>query len=752
MKRYSLWVPLCAVVVAMTSVIGSLSEADAQAGTRRAFLTGAGQGGGPHVVSFLSQPGTAVASFFAFSQQFRGGTTVGSGDVNNDGVQDAIVGAGPGGGPHVIAFDGRALAQNERVPLFSFFAFEQYFTGGVYVAGGDINGDGYDDMIVGAGQGGGPRVQVFSGQNGNVIRNFFAYAEAFRGGVRVGSADVNGDGKDDIICGAGPGGGPHVIVYSGADNSVLHSFFAFPQSFTGGVFVAGGDVSGDGLNDIVVGAGAGSSPRVRIYNGSNLGILRDFIVFPATYTGGVQVGASRVGTGGEGQLVVGSTGLQSETKVYDLSVNINTLSNVQAYPGFNGGVAVSGFSIPVANTPTPAASSTPTATPTPTGGVPGTQTATPTFTPGGPLPGTATSTPTFTPTSNSPSPSVITLSFEGIYDNGDGTFTAYIGYNNTSNGDITIPAGTNGSAKNFFSPSPPNRGQTSVFLKGQHSGAIAIVFDGSALTYTVGADGTLPMSVTFSKDSLPKLSAVEPLSQCIITGTDGTYAAIMGYSNPNKVDIQLKIGTANKFEPGAQSRGQPEKFLQGLNNGAFTILGLNTDLTWKLASKSVLVKSSATQCTCPAVGGAEIRQQLNADALALNALAGKTIELLKGVGTKAGNESADHVNKRRVSNQESIKASTLKIPNVFVTCPSSELPPQCVQVDNQASINQLKNDFDEALNIVKRGVARANFLKTGNTRPANGKTDPLVRDAKVIHDRGLAELQKYPRYNTSCSK
>lgn len=279
-----------------------------------------------------------------------------------------------------------------------------------------------------------------------------------------------------------------------------------------------------------------------------------------------------------------------------------------------------------------------------------------------------------------------------------------------------------------------------------------MVFDGSALTYTVGADGTIPMSVTFSKDSLPKLAAVEPLSQCIITSSDQTFAAIMGYNNPNKVDIQLKIGNANKFEPGAQSRGQPEKFLQGLNNGAFTILGLSTDLTWKLASKSVLVKSSSTQCTCPAVGGVEIRQQLNADALALNALAGKTVELLKGVGTAAGNESATHVNRRRTSNQESIKAATIKIPNVFVTCPSSELPPQCVQVDNRVAIDQLENDFDEALNIVKRGVARANFLKTGKTRPANGKTDPIVQDAKVIHARAMAELKKYPRFNTSCSK
>ena len=60
----------------------------------------------------------------------------------------------------------------------------------------------------------------------------------FAGGVRVAAADVNGDGRADIIAGAGPGGAPHVRVFSGLDLSPLSSFFAFEPEFTGGVFVA----------------------------------------------------------------------------------------------------------------------------------------------------------------------------------------------------------------------------------------------------------------------------------------------------------------------------------------------------------------------------------------------------------------------------------------------------------------------------------------------------------------------------------
>ena len=68
--------------------------------------------------------------------------------------------------------------------------------------------------------------------------------------------DVNGDGTVDLITGAGPGGGPHVRVLSGTDLRELHSFFAYAPGFAGGVSVAAGDINGDGRTDIITGAGS----------------------------------------------------------------------------------------------------------------------------------------------------------------------------------------------------------------------------------------------------------------------------------------------------------------------------------------------------------------------------------------------------------------------------------------------------------------------------------------------------------------
>src|SRR4029078_2339892 len=103
-------------------------------------------------------------------------------------------------------------------------------------------------------------VLVSQSDTKKVLYNFFPFDQGFTGGVRVAIGDVNGDGVGDIICAAGPGGGPNISVFSGKDLSPLFSFFAYDQHFTGGVYIAAGDVNGDGFADIICGADAGGGP------------------------------------------------------------------------------------------------------------------------------------------------------------------------------------------------------------------------------------------------------------------------------------------------------------------------------------------------------------------------------------------------------------------------------------------------------------------------------------------------------------
>ena len=86
------------------------------------------------------------------------------------------------------------------------------------VACRDVTGDGVAGIITGADPGGGPHVRCGSttevGQTVTELTGFWAYSPYFAGGVRVAAADVTGDGLAEIITGAGPGGGPHIRVWS----------------------------------------------------------------------------------------------------------------------------------------------------------------------------------------------------------------------------------------------------------------------------------------------------------------------------------------------------------------------------------------------------------------------------------------------------------------------------------------------------------------------------------------------------------
>src|SRR5207248_796772 len=85
------------------------------------------------------------------------------GHVTGSTVPDVIVGAGRGAGPSVAVFSGTQLVAGNVVPVASFFAFDPAFTGGVTLAAGPVNGTTHDDVVVGAGPGGGPQVAVFDG-------------------------------------------------------------------------------------------------------------------------------------------------------------------------------------------------------------------------------------------------------------------------------------------------------------------------------------------------------------------------------------------------------------------------------------------------------------------------------------------------------------------------------------------------------------------------------------------------------------
>jgi hypothetical protein len=320
---------------------------------RPTLVTAAGPGMAPEVKVYDAGTGALLMDFDAYDPHFLGGVRVAVGDVNGDGFPDIITAPGPGGGPDLRVFDGATGAKIEE-----FYAYDPHFQGGVFVAAGDVNGDGKADIITGPDEFSGPDVRVFYAGNvsGKPDKELLAYAQGFSGGVRVAAADVNGDGKADIITAPGPSGSPDMRIFSGATLAKIGEFLAYAVQFTGGVFVATGDVNGDKVPDIITGAGAGGGPEVRVFDGLAAGmgnptptILDDFYAYSPMFSGGVQVAAVALNPDGTADIITGAgPGGGPHLRLFDgktgLQLQQNAIDSFFPFdPSFTGGVFVGGL-------------------------------------------------------------------------------------------------------------------------------------------------------------------------------------------------------------------------------------------------------------------------------------------------------------------------------------------------------------------------------------------------------------------------
>lgn len=208
-----------------------------------------------------------------------------AGDVDNDGLPDLIVGAWGNGAGGTGAGRAYVYSAAAGAPIYTITGSGAGDNLGTSVAGaGDVNNDGFDDVVVGAptndtaGSNTG-LVQVFSGFDGSVLYAVSgANANDRLGNSVAGVGDINGDGHDDFASGAHlfDNGGPASVntgqmnVYSGLDGSIIYSLTGEEDGDNFGWAVAGvGDVDGDLVPDIAIGAplydGPGIANAGRVY-------------------------------------------------------------------------------------------------------------------------------------------------------------------------------------------------------------------------------------------------------------------------------------------------------------------------------------------------------------------------------------------------------------------------------------------------------------------------------------------------------
>ena len=244
--------------------------------------SGLGDNGTPGNADWVAQ-GDQLIAFF-------GDSVATAGDVNGDGYSDIIVGAPYYDSPEsnegkVFAYYGSATGLGSNgTPSNADWSEDGYDLTNLYFGdsvstAGDINGDGYSDVVIG---GPGYNVNrgiasVYLGSSGGIStfhRYYYGAQELDLVGESVGTAgDINGDGYADIIIGSGQSNAIHVVKGAGTglpsigQISTRASWSKSQSSSFGDTVGTAGDIDGDGLSDIIAGG-----DNAYVYYGSFPGI------------------------------------------------------------------------------------------------------------------------------------------------------------------------------------------------------------------------------------------------------------------------------------------------------------------------------------------------------------------------------------------------------------------------------------------------------------------------------------------------
>ncbi len=197
---------------------------------------------------------------FSAYDTYQEGVRVAVGDVNGDGRPEVITSPGKNAWTELKVFDGRSFKQLTTLLPYK----DAAWWAGAYIATGDTNGDGRDEIVDGLDAGCCTTLHVLDGVSGNDLSGFYPYGSNSEVGARVAAGDLNGDGTADVI--AVPIGSTLISAYRVSGGPPFRTIDAFGGEVTGPVVIAAGNLTGDARAEIVAAAPTYSGVEVKVFD------------------------------------------------------------------------------------------------------------------------------------------------------------------------------------------------------------------------------------------------------------------------------------------------------------------------------------------------------------------------------------------------------------------------------------------------------------------------------------------------------